>query len=170
MRVGALTVRLNAINAPPPPPQPLDSRRREASPIAANDRRIELTVSSNPAPRETVHCAPRQGRRGGERDISRVLHASFQSLLAYPVEGCGWDRRRGTILLFLPFFKAEKSTREMVEMSFFFEDVGKEIYSKYDYENSRNMSFVVFRYLIVFVTSRNVLFSFVSKLLPSPKR
>lgn len=169
MRVGALTVRLNAINAPPPPPQPLDSRRREASPIAANDRRIELTVSSNPAPRETVHCAPRQGRRGGERDISRVLHASFQSLLAYPVEGCGWDRRRGTTLL-LPFFKAEKSTREMVEMSFFFEDVGKEIYSKYDYENSRNRSFVVFRYLIVFVTSRNVLFSFVSKLLPSPKR
>lgn len=168
MRVGALTVRLNAINAPPP--QPLDSRRREASPIAANDRRIELTVSSNPAQRETVHCASRQGRRGGERDISRVLHASFQSLLAYPVEGCGWDRRRGTILLFLPFFKAEKSTREMVEMSFFFEDVGKEIYSKYDYENSRNMSFVVFRYLIVFVTSRNVLFSFVSKLLPSPKR
>lgn len=58
----------------------------------------------------------------------------------------------------------------MVEMSFFFEDVGKEIYSKYDYENSRNRSFVVFRYLIVFVTSRNVLFSFVSKLLPSPKR
>lgn len=48
--------------------------------------------------------------------------------------------------------------------------MGKEIYSKYDYENSRNRSFVVFRYLIVFVTSRNVLFSFVSKLLPSPKR
>lgn len=68
VRVGALTVRLNAINAPPPPPPPpLDSRRREASPIAANDRRIELTVSSNPAPRETVHCAPRQGRRGGGR-------------------------------------------------------------------------------------------------------
>lgn len=63
VRVGALTVRLNAINAPPP----LDSRRREASPIAANDRRIELTVSSNPAPRQTVHCVPRQGTRGGER-------------------------------------------------------------------------------------------------------
>lgn len=48
--------------------------------------------------------------------------------------------------------------------------MGKEIYSKYDYENSRNMSFVVFRYLIVFVTSRNVLFSFVSKLLPRDKQ